>query len=126
VDILSVQYGVEVIKEFVNYCAISVQRLDSLYYALVELRRLDSTRKIPAIALNSVITAAGRVGHVDRAFATFQEYKSVFGLEYDVHSYNALLGACAMSKNPKVMAILAIIQDMEVRTIACAPFIFMF
>ena len=52
---------------------------------------------IPRLALNAIIMAAGRMGQLDRAYATFQEYTALFGLTADTAAYNALLYATARS-----------------------------
>lgn len=70
------------------------------------------------MALNAVIGASGRVGGVDRAFATFAEYDKVFGLSHDIHSYNALLLATSKHRNSKVLSMLAIFKDMESKGIS--------
>ena len=95
---------------------------------------------VPRIALDAIIEAAGRFNIqflfnanavifmksklfvcykrqdlTDRAFATFAEYPTLFKVEPDVHSYNALLTASAASRVPNVHTLLSIFQDMEVR-----------
>ena len=77
------------------------------------MSRLSEDMKVPKYALTTVISAAGRMGQSDRAFATFAEYKSMFGLEHDIHSYNALLAAVARHRTPRVLPILQILQEME-------------
>jgi hypothetical protein len=47
-----------------------------------------------------VIMAAGRMGQIDRAFATFQEYEDLFGYKNSVVTFNALLFATVRSKQP--------------------------
>jgi len=46
---------------------------------------------VPRIVLNALIEAAGKMGLTDRAFATFQEYRTLFHLVPDIHAYNSLL-----------------------------------
>lgn len=58
------------------------------------------------------------MGQYDRAFATFTEYSTMFGLTHDIDSYNALLAASARHKYPRVLPLLQILQDMETQGIA--------
>jgi len=46
---------------------------------------------IPRIVLDALIEAAGQLGMTDRAFATFQEYRTLFHRIPDIHTYNSLL-----------------------------------
>jgi hypothetical protein len=89
----------------------SVRRLDDTYFALVELVRGNMI--VPRMTLNAVIMAAGRMGQIDRSFATFKEYKTLFNLVPDVHAYNALLFACATFRDANVGTLLSVLQDME-------------
>ena len=91
--------------------SLSVRKLDEVYFALVEMRR--NNQKIPKLLVNSIIMAAGKMGQLDRSFATFQEYHTVFGLIPDLHAYNALLAATSLSKSPNVSAMFPIFKDME-------------
>lgn len=68
---------------------------------------------MPKYALTTVVSAAGRMGQNDRAFATFIEYVNLFGLKHDIHSYNALLAAMARHNTPRVLPLLKILQEME-------------
>lgn len=83
----------------------------------VDLCRQEENRKVPKDALNCIISAAGRMGQFDRSFATFTEYSSLFSLEHDIHSYNALLAATARHRNPRVISLLQILQEMELKGI---------
>lgn len=79
----------------------------------MDLYQLSPEKKVPRLALHSLIGGAGRMGQIDRAFATFTEYSSLFSLEHDIRSYNALLYALARSYHPRVVSVLTILQDME-------------
>jgi hypothetical protein len=103
--------GLALQELFADRLSRSVNKVDALYFSLVDLVKENSI--VPQLALNSIIIASGRMGQLDRSFATFQEYKSLFGLDPDLHSYNALLMAAARSRMPKVNAMLAILQEME-------------
>lgn len=46
---------------------------------------------IPRIVLDALVEASGLLGMTDRAFATFQEYRTLFHLIPDIHAYNSLL-----------------------------------
>ena len=91
--------------------SLSVRKLDEVYFALVEMRR--NNQNIPRILVNAIIMAAGKMGQLDRSFATFQEYHTVFGLIPNIHAYNALLCATALSKSPNVNSMFLIFKDME-------------
>ena len=91
--------------------SLSVRKLDEVYFALVEMRRND--QDIPRLLVNAIIIAAGKMGQLDRSFATFQEYHTVFGLIPDLHAYNALLAAISLSKIPNINAMFPIFQDIE-------------
>jgi hypothetical protein len=114
IDVLSNPYGVSVLNEFAKIFSYSIKKLDGLYYALVELQRMSTGKKVPAAALNTVISAAGRMGQIDRSFATFDEYNTIFGLEHNVHSYNSLLRAMRYHKFPQLPNCMSILQQMEV------------
>jgi hypothetical protein len=91
--------------------SLSVRKLDDVYFALVEMRR--NHQNIPRLLVNAIIMAAGKMGQLDRSFATFQEYHTVFGLIPNIHAYNALLCATALSKSPNVNSMFLIFKDME-------------
>jgi len=103
--------GVELQESMAMALSRSIRRLDEVYFALVDLVR--GNYLVPRMALNSIIMAAGHMGQIDRAFATFQEYESLFDMKYDLHSYNALLWASAKHRNARVNTLLTIIQEME-------------
>ena len=79
--------------------------MDEVYYHLLDMLRTHTGSHeqegyqvaIPRLALNAIIMAAGRMGQLDRAFASFQEYTALFGLTADTAAYNALLYATARS-----------------------------
>ena len=97
--------------------ALSVPRLDDFYFSLVALAR-DGVR-VPVLAFNAVIGASGRLGLLDRGFATFQEKQAIFGLGPPKRStYNALLAAVASSYQPNVMSMLSIMGDMDANGVA--------
>ena len=54
--------------------------------------------------MNAVILACAKLQQLDRSFATFEETSSLFGLQYDLNSFNALLLACAQDRSPQVCA----------------------
>lgn len=89
----------------------SLYRLDELYYALTDL--LSRKIPVPAVALNAIIMGSGRRGNLDRAFATFQESQSMFMKKHDIFAYNALLFATARSRNPSVINLLSVYEEME-------------
>ena len=80
-----------------------MRRLDEVYYHLLDMLRTQTGSHeqqgyqvaIPRLALNAIIMAAGRMGQLDRAYATFQEYTALFGLTADTAAFNALLYATA-------------------------------
>ena len=94
----------------------SVRRLDDTYFALVELVR--GNLPIPRMTLNAIIMAAGRMGQIDRAFATFKEYKTLFNLCPDVHAFNSLLYACASFRDTNINTLLSVLQNMEAENVA--------
>lgn len=89
----------------------SVRKLDDVYFALVELVRANYN--VPPMAVTGVIMAAGRMGQIDRAFATFQEYQTLFNLTPDVHAFNALLWAGASFRDANISTLLSVFQEME-------------
>lgn len=103
--------GVELQEVMAADLSRSVRRLDDVYFALVDLVR--GNFGVPRMAVNAVVMAAGRMGQIDRSFATFQEGPSLFGLEPDVHAYNALLWACAANRDASVHTLLSVFQEME-------------
>jgi len=103
--------GAELSEAMAYSLSRSVRRLDDTYFALVELVR--GNLAVPPMTLNAVIMAAGRMGQIDRSFATFKEYKSLFNLDVDVHAYNALLFACSSFRDSNVGTLLSVLQDMD-------------
>jgi hypothetical protein len=63
--------------------------------------------------LNSIIIAYGRIYKPDQAFATFQEYKTLFGMTPDILTYNALLLAVSYNARIETSTVLQIFEDME-------------
>lgn len=86
--------------------------LDQMYYALVDQVKKGG-QKVPRIVLDSIVEAAGKLDLIDRAFATFQEYRDVFQVEPNIDSYNSLLSSVASSKSCKMEQLLSIFQDLE-------------
>jgi uncharacterized membrane protein YgcG len=75
--------GLALQESFATRLSRSVRRLDDVYYHLLETLRTagedaNAGRAVPRLALNALIMAAGRMGQLDRAFATFQEYNGAF------------------------------------------------
>lgn len=90
------------------------------------MNKLSPDKKVPKYALTTVISAAGRIGQNDRAFATFTDYTSIFGLTHDLHSYNSLLAAMARHRYPRVIPMLQILQEMEQNGLLPDSFSFMY
>jgi hypothetical protein len=89
------------------------QQLDELYFALVDQVR-EGHQVIPRTVLDAVIEAYGYFGLRDRAFATLEEYKSIFQLEPDIYTYNSLMLSCVASNNKASLnEILSIFQDLD-------------
>lgn len=86
-------------------------RLDDMYFTLVDLMRGDNA--VPKIAVCAIIRASGVVGQCDRAFATFQEVQSLFGMKHCVHTYNSLLFSLSCMKYPSTGNMLRVFQDMD-------------
>lgn len=93
----------------------SVRRLDDVYFALVDLVR--GNYSVPRIAVHAVIMAAGRMGQIDRSFATFQEAQNLFNLDPDVQTYNALLWACSNYRGASIHTLLTVFQEMDAKGI---------
>jgi hypothetical protein len=53
---------------------------------------------IPRIVLDALVESAGLLGMTDRAFATFQEYRTLFHLIPDIHAYNSLLAGVSFCR----------------------------
>jgi len=71
---------------------------------------------IPRIVLDALIEAAGQLGMTDRAFATFQEYRTLFHRIPDIHTYNSLLTGvsfCRVTTLDPMRTLLSIFQDIE-------------
>jgi hypothetical protein len=98
-------------EELADILCGSVRRIDQFYYMLVDLVR--SGYQVPCVAINALIVSAGRTRQLDRAFAAFQEYDTVFGTVPDVHAYNALLKGFSLSTGPKMEALVQLIDRME-------------
>ncbi|GMN41983.1 hypothetical protein TIFTF001_011198 [Ficus carica] len=68
------------------------ETLDSVYFQLENLSRADPPYKSVA-ALNCIILGCANIWDLDRAYQTFEAIGSSFGLNPDIHSYNALMKA---------------------------------
>eukprot|EP01038_Epipyxis_sp_PR26KG_P012591 gene12591-16884_t len=105
---------------FVN----KVKPLDDLYFLLIEESRLG--RKVPRVALDAIVDAAGRLYLTDRSFATFQEFQPLFNVQPDINSYNSLLTSCYMNRFSTLKEFFAILREMEAtindkNVIPCPP-----
>ena len=98
-DVLNSAYGHSLQMLVADSFKISTSVLDGIYFALVDLRRGNYV--VPPVVLNGLIIAAGKLSQLDRVFGTFQEYQSLFGLQPDIHTHNALLSAVSFSKFPE-------------------------
>ncbi len=85
--------------------------LNELYFSLVDLVR--STNNVPITIVNSIIIAYGKIFKPDQAFATFQEYKTLFGMNPDILTYNSLLLAVSFNPRIETSTVLQIFEDME-------------
>jgi hypothetical protein len=85
--------------------------VDRLYFSLADLAQAEM--KPPVVALNALIIAQGNFRYLDRAFAVFQEFDSVFGVSPDADTYHALLEAIAKSRAPRVENMLRLMSDMD-------------
>lgn len=63
-----------------------------MYFQLENLSRADPPFKSVA-ALNCVILGCANIWDLDRAYQTFEAISSTFGLNPNIHSYNALMSA---------------------------------
>lgn len=95
-------------------------RMDELYFALLDQKRQpvdgstgQTERIIPRLALDAVVETAGRYSQMDRAFATFQEYRTLFKVSPDTNSFNSLLWVCARNPRSTIRTLLSIFEDME-------------
>ncbi|XP_021756919.1 pentatricopeptide repeat-containing protein At1g26460, mitochondrial-like [Chenopodium quinoa] len=70
------------------------ETLDLVYFQLENLSRADPPYKSVA-ALNCVILGCANIWDLDRAYQTFEAISSTFGLDPNIHSYNALMSAFA-------------------------------
>ena len=109
-DVLNSEFGQALQALIADTFKMNFKMLDGIYFSLVDLRRGEY--KVPQIVLNALIVAAGRLNQLDRAFATFQEYRSLFGHKQDIHAFNALLQAIAYSRFPSVSNQLTIMEDL--------------
>lgn len=104
---LVVQFGCGLAKH--------MRRMDETYYALADAAKVE---KIPSAALEGVMIGSGKAGSLDRAFATFQDAKQVFGLQPNLSMYNALLYTASMIKYRKVPVVASVMQQMEEENIS--------
>ncbi|KAL7132711.1 hypothetical protein ABFS83_12G092400 [Erythranthe nasuta] len=72
--------------------------LDTVYHQLENLSRADPPYKSIA-ALNCIILGCANIWDLDRAYQTFNDINTTFGLTPNIHSYNALI--CAFGKLSK-------------------------
>jgi pentatricopeptide repeat protein len=102
-------------KRIAENLARSVTQTDNVYFALVDLVKENYT--VPPMALNAIIMASGANGKLDRAFATFSEMETLFGIEPDVNAHNALLwanGKCMIrAGGMNIPVMLQIIEKLE-------------
>jgi hypothetical protein len=89
----------------------SVKSLDEIYFAAIDLFKVQLSP--PPVIFDAIIMGSGKRGNIDRAFATFQEMKTVLNIPPTIHTYNALLFATSRSKVPKLINMLSVLQDME-------------
>lgn len=89
----------------------SMKSLDEMYFAATDLIKVQLSP--PPVILDAIIMGSGKRGNIDRAFATFQEMKTVLNVPPTIHTYNALLFATSRSKVPKLVNMLSVLQDME-------------
>ncbi|KNA19560.1 hypothetical protein SOVF_060570 [Spinacia oleracea] len=68
------------------------ETLDLVYFQLENLSRTNPPYKSVA-ALNCVILGCANIWDLDRAYQTFEAISSTFGLNPNIHSYNALMSA---------------------------------
>ncbi|XP_010680709.2 pentatricopeptide repeat-containing protein At1g26460, mitochondrial [Beta vulgaris subsp. vulgaris] len=68
------------------------ETLDLVYFQLENLSRADPPFKSVA-AMNCVILGCANIWDLDRAYQTFEAISSTFGLNPNIHSYNALMSA---------------------------------
>lgn len=85
--------------------------LDKLYFGMVD--QVRHGKIVPRIALDAIVEASGRLDMTDRAFATFREYKGLFNIHPDIHSYNSLLASCAYARNINMHTLLSVFQDLD-------------
>jgi pentatricopeptide repeat protein len=90
----------------------SADNLDQLYFAMVD--QVRNGHVVPRIALDAIVESSGRLDITDRAFATFQEYKGLFNIQPDIHSYNSLLASCAYARNINMHTLLSVFQDLDI------------
>lgn len=89
-----------------------LHKLDQFYYYLVD-HSSKSTHPVPIILLDAVIETCGKMGMMDRAFATLEEYQSYFKVKPTIESYNSMLHACLHSPTNTLQQMLSIFQDLE-------------
>lgn len=103
-------YG-DVVRDALADCLTSrIVFQDNFYAALVDLTRSDY--QVPKIALDALIISTAKSGKQDRSFATFEEYRTLFGVTPDIHSYNGLL-LSASFRVSKLEFMFRILQEME-------------
>ena len=75
--------------------------------------RCEQVRKVYVSALNAIIRACALQNSIGRAFSTFEEIRTTFGLEPDLGSYNALLEACSQRQTPEGLTAFALLEDIK-------------
>jgi pentatricopeptide repeat protein len=96
----------------------SKQQLDALYFGLVEQVRAaerdgSTPVPVPRVVLDALIHSAGKAGQLDRAFRIFQEATTIFKVEPDLTTYNALLAACSARVVVPMATVFQVFQDIE-------------
>lgn len=73
--------------------------VDSVTFA--EMSGLDAPQSVGINELNCIIAACSAAGDLDRAFQTYDEVESRFGLERNSDTFNALLQGCVETRHVK-------------------------
>eukprot|EP00238_Polyblepharides_amylifera_P002994 CAMPEP_0196589646 /NCGR_PEP_ID=MMETSP1081-20130531/64163_1 /TAXON_ID=36882 /ORGANISM="Pyramimonas amylifera, Strain CCMP720" /LENGTH=666 /DNA_ID=CAMNT_0041912501 /DNA_START=61 /DNA_END=2061 /DNA_ORIENTATION=+ len=81
--------------------SLSTAHLDKAYHTLVDMRAANQS--VPAAAVNLILAACVNMGNINRAFETFVELESVFGLTPTVELYTTLMQACWKNSKPEVV-----------------------
>lgn len=78
-----------------------------MYFQLENLSRADPPYKSVA-ALNCIILGCANIWDLDRAYQTFEAIGSSFGLNPDIHSYNALMKAFGKLKKVVILELYSV------------------